>query len=131
MTGAGQMLISSALKVRTRYVRAVNIGRDLGDDQALVGYLLTDTVKHALGRLAQGLSAGSAQRAWRITGGYGGGKSAFGLFLASLFTQPISKRSVAGKLLSTDAPELFLQLKKLPRYAPLVITGTRTDASVA
>lgn len=126
-----QLLISGALKVRTRYVRAVNIERDLGDEHALDGYLLTDAVRQSLARLGHGLQTGSAQRAWRITGGYGGGKSSFGLFLTSLFTQPLTKKSVAAKLLSTEAPELLAQLKKLPRYEPLVITGARTDASVA
>lgn len=124
-------LIKDALSIRSRYVRAVNIGRDLGDSEALSGYLLTDTVRQALERLCSGLQATSSQRAWRITGGYGGGKSAFGLFLASLFAEPISKRVLPGKLLDQEAPELLPKARKLPRYELLVITGTRSDASIA
>ena len=124
-------LIKDVLSIRNRYVRAVNIGRDLGDEHALDGYLLTDTVRAALTRLVDGLHATSSQRAWRITGSYGSGKSAFGLFLASLFVDPLSKRSAGGRLLDAEAPELFPKAKKLPRYEPLVITGTRGDASVA
>lgn len=124
-------LIKDALSVRSRYVRAVNIGRDLDDAGALDGYLMTDSVRHALSRLCQGLMASSSQRAWRITGSYGSGKSAFGLFLANLFTHPLSKRSAVGRLLDEDSPELLALAKKLPRYEVIVVTGTRSDASVA
>ncbi|AWV06255.1 hypothetical protein C9I47_0532 [Lysobacter maris] len=124
-------MIKDALSVRSRYVRAVNIGRDLNDANALDGYLMTDTVRHALARLCQGLVASSSQRAWRITGSYGSGKSAFGLFLANLFTHPVNKRSAVGRLIDEDSPELLASAKKLPRYEVIVITGTRSDASVA
>jgi hypothetical protein len=130
-TSRSRPLIKDALAIRSRYVRAVNISRDLDDTHALDGYLLTETVRGALGRLSRGLLASSTQRAWRITGSYGSGKSAFGLFLASLFSQPIGKRSVSGKLLSEYDPELLPKLKKLPRYEVVVITGTRSDASIA
>lgn len=124
-------LIGDVLRIRSRYIRAVNIERDLNDEAALEGYLLTDTVRDALARLCVGLQSGSSQRAWRITGAYGSGKSAFGLFLSSLFTHPILKRSVVGRLLEDEAPDLLPKAKKLPRYELLVITGGRSDASVA
>lgn len=124
-------LIKDALSVRSRYVRAVNIGRDLNDAGALDGYLMTDSARHALTRLCHGLLASSSQRAWRITGSYGSGKSAFGLLLANLFTNPISKRSAVGRLIDEDSPELLSLAKKLPRYEVIVVTGTRSDASVA
>jgi hypothetical protein len=123
--------IKDVLSVRTRYVRAVNIGRDLDDASALEGYLMTDTVRHALARLCQGLLCTSSQRAWRITGSYGSGKSAFGLFLANLFTRPINKRSLVGRLLDDGGPELLALAKKMPRYEVIAVTGTRSDASVA
>jgi hypothetical protein len=124
-------LIKDALAVRSRYVRAVNIARDMVDANALDGFLLTDTVREALARLCQGLMASSSQRAWRITGSYGSGKSAFGLFLANLFIHPLNKRSAVGRLLDRDAPDLLAVAKKLPQYDVIVITGTRGDASVA
>jgi hypothetical protein len=123
--------VADVVAFRNRYVRAVNIGRDLGDQHALDGYLITEPVRHALERLVRGLQATSTQRAWRLTGGYGSGKSAFGLYLASLFTQPLTKRSTAGHLLDGDTPDLWVLAKKLPRYLPVVITGTRNDASIA
>lgn len=124
-------LIKDALAVRSRYVRAVNIGRDLADANALDGYVLTDTVRHSLARLCQGLLPTSSQRAWRITGSYGSGKSAFGLFLANLFTHPLNKRSAVGRLLDQEDPELLALAKKLPKYDVIVLTGTRSDASAA
>lgn len=124
-------LIKEALSVRSRYVRAVNIERDFHDDSALEDFLVTDTVRHALGRLAQGLLTTSSQRAWRITGSYGSGKSAFGLLLANLFEQPLTKRSVVGRLMGGESAELQAALRKLPRYEVVVLTGGRSDASVA
>lgn len=123
--------VAELVQLRSRYVRAVNIGRDQDDEHALDGYLVTDTVRSALTRLVRGLQSTSTQRAWRLTGGYGSGKSAFGLFLTSLFTQPLTKRSVVGRLLEAEAPELLAIARKLPAYYPLVITGGRNDASVA
>jgi hypothetical protein len=130
-TSSSLPLIKDVLAVRSRYVRAVNIARDMADAHALDGYLLTDTVRHALTRLCQGLMPTSSQRAWRITGSYGSGKSAFGLFLANLFMRPVNKRSAVGRLLDQENPELLALAKKLPRYEVVVITGARGDASVA
>ncbi|TQT04106.1 hypothetical protein EIJ44_05700 [Xanthomonas perforans] len=130
-TPSSSPFIKDALSVRSRYVRAVNIGRDLNDADALSGYLMTDSIRHAMSRLCQGLMVSSSQRAWRITGSYGGGKSAFGLFLVNLFTHPINKRSAVGRLLDEASPELLALAKKLPRYEVIVITGTREDASIA
>lgn len=131
MKNSTATLIKDALSVRSRYVRAVNIARDMEDADALDGYLLTDTVRHTLRRLCQGLMPTSTQRAWRITGSYGSGKSAFGLFLANLLTHRLTKQSAIGRLLDQEDPELLTLAKKLPRYEVIVVTGTRDDASVA
>jgi len=126
-----KMTIKDALGVRSRYVRAVNISRDLDDAGALEGYLITDGVRQALARLSKGLSAASTQRAWRVTGSYGSGKSAFGLLLANVFSQPLTKKGAAGAVLDEQAKDLLPDLRKLPRYEVLVITGAKEDASIA
>ncbi|WJM78530.1 hypothetical protein QTJ10_10965 [Xanthomonas hortorum pv. vitians] len=126
-----KMTIKDALGVRSRYVRAVNISRDLDDVGALEGYLITDGVRQALARLSKGLAAASTQRAWRVTGSYGSGKSAFGLLLANLFSQPLTKKGTAGAVLDEQAKDLLPDLRKMPRYEVLVITGAKEDASVA
>jgi len=126
-----KMTIRDALGVRSRYVRAVNISRDLDDAGALDGYLITDGVRQALARLSKGLSAASTQRAWRVTGSYGSGKSAFGLLLANIFSQPLTKKGAAGAILDEQSKDLLQELRKLPRYEVLVITGAKEDASIA
>jgi hypothetical protein len=60
------------------------VTRDLADPTALDGYILTSSARSALQRLASGLSESSTQRAFRITGPYGSGKSSFALLLCRL-----------------------------------------------
>lgn len=120
--------IRDYLKPAQRYVRAVNIERDRGDAVALDGYIATDNVKAILSRLAIGLGKASAQRAWKITGPYGGGKSALGLFFLNLLESKITKSRMPGSKL-TD--ELRSQFRQLPAYVPVVVTGAAVDASIA
>lgn len=123
--------IKDSLSIENRYVRSVNIERDLDDPHALDGYLLTEQVCQALSRLINGLAATSTQRAWRLTGAYGGGKSALGLFLAAVLRQRPDRRSALGKLLDAQAPTVLAAARNLPDYEVVVITGARTDASIA
>ena len=123
--------IKDSLSIENRYVRSVNIARDLDDPHALDGYLLTEQVCQALLRLCNGLAATSTQRAWRVTGAYGGGKSALGLCLASILRQRPDRRTALGKLIDAQAPAVFAATRLLPDYEVVVVTGARTDASVA
>jgi len=123
--------IKDSLSIENRYVRSVNIVRDLDDPHALDGYLLTEQVCQALLRLVNGLAATSTQRAWRLTGAYGGGKSALGLYLAAILRQRPDRRSALGKSLDAQAPAVFAAARALPDYEVVVITGARTDASLA
>lgn len=81
---AKQTKIAERVSVARRYTRSVDLQRDLGDPNALDGYVLTGSARYALERLAKGLSSDSTQRAFRIVGPYGSGKSSFALFLANL-----------------------------------------------
>ena len=76
--------IAETVKVPRRYVRSVDVCRDLGDSGALEGYVVTPGARDAIERLSRGLSHKSAQRAFRLVGPYGSGKSAFALWLANL-----------------------------------------------
>ena len=80
-------LIASRVVVRHRYVRSVDLARDVTDPDALEGYVVTPSVRDAAIRILAGLSAESHQRAFRIVGPYGIGKSAFGVFLARLLSE--------------------------------------------
>ena len=79
--------IVSRIAIRRRYVRSVDLARDVDDPDALEGYVITPSVRDAAIRILAGLSAESRQRAFRIVGPYGVGKSAFGVFLAQLLQE--------------------------------------------
>lgn len=112
-------LIADCIQVHPRYVRAVDIERDLTDPAALDGYILTSRAREALVRLSKGLSTSSTQRAFRITGPYGSGKSSFGLLLAKL------AGDAAGKADEIVSP--VLGESGLPVCEVLVLTGSRTS----
>ena len=92
--------ISSRVAIRHRYVRSIDLARDAEDPGALDGYVVTPSVRDAAIRILAGLSPESSQRAFRIVGPYGAGKSAFGVFLAQLMRE--SGRGPATKLLSEE-----------------------------
>ena len=79
--------IASHVAVRRRYVRSVDLARDIDDPEALDGYVVNPSVRDAATRILAGLSVRSRQRAFRIVGPYGAGKSAFGVFLAQLLKE--------------------------------------------
>src|SRR6266403_3578274 len=76
--------VSDLFRIRNRFLRSAHLERDFQDPSAFSGYVVTDFAKSCLGRVAYGLKARSGQRAWRVTGDYGSGKSSFALRLANL-----------------------------------------------
>src|SRR5205823_12435842 len=77
--------IADLFQIQSRFLRSAHLERDFADPKALNGYVLTPQTKQYIERLATGLRDKSGQRAWRITGDYGSGKSSFALLLAHLF----------------------------------------------
>ena len=77
--------ISNLFKTRKCFLRSAHLERDFRDPTALEGYIVTPGIQRSLNRLGSGLSPKSGQRAWRITGDYGSGKSSFALLLAHAF----------------------------------------------
>jgi hypothetical protein len=73
-------------RLNSRFMRSANLVRDFPDAAALNGYIPTEQTRKTAARLAAGLRQTSRQRAWRITGDYGAGKSSFALLLANLFS---------------------------------------------
>jgi hypothetical protein len=70
------------LRVSPRFMRSVHLERDLSDAASSQGYILTPVAKNALTRICASFYGNSTQRAFRVAGDYGSGKSAFGLALA-------------------------------------------------
>lgn len=81
---------SDLFRIRARFCRSVNITADVGDPDALSGYVVTPLTRAVLRRVGEGLRLGSRERCWSITGPYGAGKSACALFLAKVLGYPRS-----------------------------------------
>ncbi|KQO70629.1 hypothetical protein [Methylobacterium sp. Leaf88] len=114
-------LIADRVSVGRRYVRAVDLKRDYADPAALDGYVLTPSARDALERTLRGLEATSTQRAFRVTGPYGSGKSSFAVLLARLLLEE-------GSGPATDLAAAA-GLKEVPSYSPLVLVGRRASMS--
>ena len=78
--------VASLLHINPRFLRSTHLERDFSNPDSCAGYIATDFTKTCLKRLAEGLETNSTNRAWRLTGDYGTGKSSFALVLAHLFS---------------------------------------------
>src|SRR5688500_18006019 len=119
--------IASLFQVKARYLRSTHLERDFKDPRALEHYVLTSHAHECLGRVASGLQADSTQRAWRVTGDYGSGKSSFALFLAHWFQGNAARLS---KALDVDVRYDRFAVAR-PTYLPLLVTGARESIAVA
>ena len=113
--------IASRIAIRRRYVRSVDLARDVDDPEALEGYVVTSSVREAATRILAGLSAESRQRAFRVVGPYGAGKSAFGVFL----TQLLRDRGV-GRAMELLAEATGGSIDVTP-WRPIVVSGRRVS----
>ena len=119
--------ISEFLSPGVRFLRSAHLERDFHDSTALSGYVLTEFSRECLSRLATGLQPRSGQRAWRVTGDYGSGKSSFALLLAHW--------------LAGDATKFPPQIRKAadfqqfgvvhPQFIPVLVTCSRQPLGVS
>jgi len=107
-----------------RFLRSTNIERDFVDPSSLDGYILTEQNEANLQRILSSLNTNATQRAWRITGDYGSGKSSFGLFLAHVLAGSYSK-------LPTELRKIMDSQVQQSRLRPVLVTGTREPLSMA
>ena len=119
--------ISDLFQMQDRFLRSAHLERDFGDPAALSGYVLTPQTKRYLARLSFGLHENSGQRAWRITGDFGTGKSSFALITAHLFGD---KRAELPKRLREDIKATDLKLPPA-RLLPVLVTGSREPLAYA
>lgn len=113
--------IADLFHIETRFLRSVHLERDFQDPSALSNYIVTDFVRVCTERIAHGLQPRSGQRAWRLTGNYGSGKSSFALLLAHWFAGQESQfpphiRSVV------NSQQLGVAC---PQYLPVLVTCSR------
>lgn len=112
-----------------RHTRSIALDRDLCDDQAIDGYLLTPNGVGALRQIGEGFAMGRAQRAWKIVGPYGSGKSALGVFLAQLMAGA-HRHAAAAKCLAAVAPRVADSFSAANRFA-LAVVGARVSFGLA
>lgn len=115
--------IARLLQPSQRFSRSVHLERDFADSTALNQYVITDRAAQLLRRFASAFGDGSTERAWRITGDYGTGKSCFALALARICDRKASHLPA----------ELAKLAKSLPQAdaLPVLVTSTREPVSAA
>lgn len=119
------MKIQELVSLSRRFRRSTQLERDFNDPAALDGYIPTPEIEEYLERISHGLSPNSGQRAWRITGDYGSGKSSFALLLANLAYRNANELPKHLRHLVRDHGLSGRQHKLLP----VLVTGTREPIS--
>jgi hypothetical protein len=112
-----------------RHTRSIALDRDLLDAKALEQYVITPNSLNALRQISGGLLAGQAQRAWKIVGPYGSGKSAFGILLAQLLAGK-TRFPTAAKALNSSSPKIAKSIVGSNRL-PIAVVGSRVSFGVA
>ena len=77
-------VLSEFVSVKRRYSRSVNLERDFGIPDSLLGYIPTSRAIDSIERFLRSFTFDNSVRAWTLTGSYGTGKSAFANFLTAL-----------------------------------------------
>ena len=113
--------IADLFEIKSRFLRSAHLERDFNAPTALAGYVPTEFIQSCLARIGAGLRPRSGQRAWRMTGDYGSGKSSFALLLAhalagrdSHFPPQLRKVVDFGK-----------QAAPRPTFLPVLVTCSR------
>ena len=112
-------VISQNFHIKNKFLRSTNLERDFSDKNALENYVLTNHALDCLERIANGCKESSSQRAWRITGDYGTGKSSFALFLAHGLSNDSKFSSEVNRTLKDK------NLSNTNSFEPLLVTGSR------
>ncbi len=114
------------IRPQGQFLRSAQLERDFRDADALEGYIITDDVVGFLQRVAYGLRSESGDRAFRIMGDYGSGKSSFALFLAHWLRGEINNLP---QHIQSDLTNDKYGLINTPKLFPLLITGQREPLS--
>jgi hypothetical protein len=72
------------LRLHPRFMRSVHLERDIRDPTSSAGYKVTPIAVDAMARIGTAFQNNSTERAWRVTGDYGSGKTDFALALSRL-----------------------------------------------
>lgn len=100
-------------------MRSVHLERDMMDPASSQGYILTPVAEQSIRRIRASFVSGSTQRAWRIAGDYGSGKTDLGLTLARV--------AMGAK---DQLPKEVRRLTGESRLLPLIATGDNEPLGV-
>ena len=106
--------IASLLHIHPNFMRSVHLERDIQDPRSSLGYILTPVAEQALKRINASFQFQSTQRAWRLTGDYGSGKTDFGLVLARV-----------AKGAREELPKDLRRFTSRNAFLPVMATGDR------
>lgn len=121
--------IIDGLELNTHHIRSISLSRDLHDDTAIASYLPTPNAVQALKQIGTALAEYRTQRAWKVVGPYGSGKSALGIVLAQLLAGRDAHPATSEMLRETSASvaDLFADSRRFP----LAIVGARLSIGLA
>lgn len=119
--------IVDVYKIKSRFLRSVQLERDFQDSEALSGYVRTDFVQECCDRIGDGLRPKSGRRAWRVTGDYGTGKSSFALLVASALAGR-DHRHASQVVRAFDFKKLGVAR---PDYLPVLVTCSRKPLAIS
>lgn len=130
-------LLMDCIEIGGRFLRSVNLEKDFSAQSQNGEYVVTPTARQILGQLAEALENRSPNRAWTITGPYGVGKSAFGVFLTRLLCSKGSAGvSALEKLREVDPrrgqefDHIRKRRKRQKLMFPILVTARRAPASL-
>jgi hypothetical protein len=83
-TDSAGVKVAQILNLRPAFLRSVNVALDYRDPTSSRDYVVTGFIREVLDRVVMALRRNSTERAWRVTGDYGSGKSAFALSFARI-----------------------------------------------
>jgi hypothetical protein len=112
------------------FLRSISLTRDLHSPESLDNYLITPAVLTVLRQIGGALHAGSAQRAWKVMGPYGSGKSALGLLIARLLDSKHADGPLAQQLHEV-APEIAAAFRAQNNRFALAVSGSRVSLGEA
>jgi hypothetical protein len=95
------MKCRAQVRVERRFARSARVDTDMGRVEAIRGYVLQPSVRHAFAAMAQAIGQ-RRHGAFSWTGPYGGGKSSAALVLGAVLGGPGQVRSTAEAILDAE-----------------------------
>jgi hypothetical protein len=123
------MTITKRVRVERRFTRSARVDADMGSAEAIEGYVVQASVRHAFTTMAQSVQA-RRHGAFSWTGPYGGGKSSAALVLGAALGPAGSARAAADALLGRETVDLLRGAFRRSRKGWKVVALSGRRASI-